>query len=77
MAYYNSISPDKVRILLRCVRELDFNQLKQFAITDSQKYSIDVFSEAELAARLLIKESPPYKAIRFNNDGTAAEDFGS
>ena len=69
------IEPEKVHVLLRCMRELDFAQLRQFADDGGPRYSIDAFSEAELAARLLIRESPPYKAIRFNKDGTAAEDF--
>jgi len=69
------IAPDKVRVLLRCMRELDFAQLKQISENKEMGYCIDAFSEAELAARLLIKEAPPYKTIKFNKDGTAAEDF--
>ena len=73
--WQNAIPPGKARILLRCLRELDYDQLRQFTEDEEHKYCIDAFSEAELAARLLIQESPPYKMIGFNPDGTAAADF--
>jgi hypothetical protein len=69
------VPPKKFKALLRSRGELDFNQLDQFAGGEGPIYSVEAFSEAELAARMLVRESPPYKCVKFNPDGTAAEDF--
>ena len=37
--------------------------------------SVTVFNDASVAARMLICSYPPYKTLRFREDGSAAEDF--
>ena len=37
--------------------------------------SVTVFNDASVAARMLIRSYPPYKTLRFREDGSAAEDF--
>lgn len=72
-----AIAPERLRLYLRSLGELDFSQLAEFEQRNGSRYDVDAFSDAELAARLLIHESPPYRTMQFDANGATTEDFSA
>lgn len=69
------LAPERVRVFLRSHGELDYSQLAEFEKNSENIYDVDAFSDAELSARLLVNESPPYCSMTFDENGVAKEDF--
>ena len=71
----SGLPPERVRFTLRSHGELDYSQLAQFERAGGTRYDVDAISDAELSARLLIHELPPYRALTFDENGAAQQDF--
>ncbi|MDL2273019.1 hypothetical protein LJC34_00475 [Oscillospiraceae bacterium OttesenSCG-928-G22] len=71
------IPPERVRSFLRTRGEFSSQQVELLQEENPSLYPIESFCEAELAARLLIKEAPPYRTMEFDDTGMAKGDFGA
>ena len=65
----------KIRLLARCSRDVEQSIFKDIQTGEGLHYDVEFFSEAELSARLLIKEAPPYIVMNFDEHGKAKQDF--
>ena len=71
----NRIPPRRARISLLRRGEPDFGRLGPLEAQAGGTYDVDAFSDAELSARAIIRQSPPHSTLTFDDQGRAQEDF--